>query len=116
MNERDIEIERGTIDLAPHRRRYDPFLDPAEVDHGQRRVYPLHYVDIHFLSDEEKAARNRRDELARQQEIDRAVARFIGRAAWKQCARCGRDIKKQYTHCYRCFNYLQVKARIAKGA
>lgn len=32
----------------------------------------------------------------------------------KRCARCQRDIKPQYTYCYRCNNYLKVKARIAR--
>ena len=32
----------------------------------------------------------------------------------KHCARCQREIKPQYTYCYRCNNYLKVKARIAR--
>ena len=36
-------------------------------------------------------------------------------APTNHCKRCQREIAPRYTHCYRCNNYLKVKARLGQG-
>jgi hypothetical protein len=53
-------------------------------------AYPREYAELMYVEDDEPVKRQP-----------------------KRCGRCHREIKPQYTFCYRCHNYLIVKARIA---
>lgn len=82
-------IEAGYYDLIPERKRYDTL-----------GIYPLRYWDI--IEEEE----------------EQHVSRYIsGQVPFltehvekpKQCRRCQRQIKRQYTYCWRCKCYLDKK-------
>lgn len=114
-------IVEGQYDLLPYAKKW-----------ALPGTFPRRYWDVIEAKDEEELAAylagqqpyisdNRSFEpIPYGQEVKRGIrtrTEFEPSAAMPQiqhtCARCGRACKKPYKHCYRCFSYLKVKAKIA---
>lgn len=90
-----VAIEEGTIDITP---RYEGDKIREHIIPG---TFPRRYVDLVYLEDDEELP------PGVEVHIDGALPRV------SQCERCQREIRPMYRYCYRCFNYLQTKKRIA---
>jgi hypothetical protein len=89
-NESNIKITHGHYELIPERRRYDVL-----------GVYPLAYTEIEFYpQDEEHISRYISGQVP-------FLTEHVEKP--KQCKRCQRVVKRQYTYCYRCKCYLDKK-------